>query len=60
MSLLESFGSFAYTKKVLENHLAGIVEEIDKMKLGKNSKLQRVLENILERLDTEAFFDCTD
>jgi geranylgeranyl pyrophosphate synthase len=54
--LLEKFGSFKYTIKVLEKLRDEAVEEMNK--IGGNSHLEEIFELILNNIDSEVFFDC--
>ncbi|XP_063923649.1 terpene synthase-like [Zophobas morio] len=57
VDIMESFGSFEYTRKLLEDTKNGVFDEVDKMKIGKNPHLQRVLEDIFTKLETDLFID---
>ncbi|XP_063904816.1 terpene synthase-like [Zophobas morio] len=46
VDIMESFGSFEYTRKVLEDMKNGVFDEVDNLKLEKNPHLERVLEDI--------------
>jgi geranylgeranyl pyrophosphate synthase len=54
--LLEKFGSFEYTIKVLEKLRDEAVEEMNK--IGGNSHLEEIFELILNNIDSEVYFDC--
>ncbi|KAJ3645854.1 hypothetical protein Zmor_023478 [Zophobas morio] len=60
VEIMESFGSFEYTRNVLEDLKKGILEEVIKMKLERNLQLERVLEDIFTHLETEIFADGCD
>jgi geranylgeranyl pyrophosphate synthase len=54
--LLEKFGSFEYTIKVLEKLRDEAVEEMNR--IGGNSHLEEIFELILNNIDSEVYFDC--
>ncbi|KAJ3658218.1 hypothetical protein Zmor_009971 [Zophobas morio] len=60
VDILESFGSFKYTRKVLEDLKDGIFADVDKMNMGKNPYLERVLQNIFDNFETEIYYDGCD
>ncbi|XP_063924467.1 terpene synthase-like [Zophobas morio] len=60
VDILESFGSFEYTRKELEKLKNGILTDADNMNMGKNPYLKRVLEDLLGNLETEIYFDDCD
>ena len=57
VEILESFGSFEYTRKVLEELKNGILVDVDDMNVGKKSCLERVLHDVLDNLETEIYYD---
>ena len=60
VEILESFGSFEYTRKVLEELKNGILVDVDNMNVGKNLYLERVLHDVLDNLETEIYYDGCD
>ena len=60
IDILESFGSFEYTRKELEKLKNGILIDVDNMNMGKNPQLERVLEDVLGNLETEIYYDGCD
>jgi geranylgeranyl diphosphate synthase type 3 len=56
VGLLEKFGSFEYTIKVLEKLRDEAVEEMNR--IGGNSHLEEIFELILNNIDSEVYFDC--
>ena len=60
LDILESFGSFEYTRKELEKLKNGILIDVDNMNMGKNPQLERVLEDVLGNLETEIYYDGCD
>ncbi|KAJ3652911.1 hypothetical protein Zmor_018836 [Zophobas morio] len=60
VDILESFGSFEYTRKELEKLKNGILTDADNMNMGKNPYLERILEDVLGNLETEIYYDCCD
>ncbi|KAJ3658214.1 hypothetical protein Zmor_009967 [Zophobas morio] len=60
VDILESFGSFEHTRKVLKELKDGIFDDVDKMNMGKNPYLERVLQNVFGNLETEIYYDGCD
>ena len=60
VEIMESFGSFEYTRKVLEELKNGILVDVDNMNVGKNLYLERVLHDVLDNLETEIYYDGCD
>ena len=60
VDILESFGSFEHTRKVLKELKDGIFDDVDKMNMGKNPYLERVLQNVFDNLETEIYYDGCD
>ncbi|KAJ3653044.1 hypothetical protein Zmor_018962 [Zophobas morio] len=60
VEIMEGFGSFEFTRNVLENLRKGILADVEKMKLEKNPYLEKILEDIFSRLETEIYFDGCD
>ncbi|XP_063916578.1 terpene synthase-like isoform X1 [Zophobas morio] len=60
VNILESFGSFEYTRKTLGKLRGDILSEVDNLQLNENPYLKRVLEDILNNLETEIYFDRCD
>ena len=60
LDILESFGSFEYTRKELEKLKNGILTDADNMNMGKNPYLERILEDVLGNLETEIYYDGCD
>ncbi|XP_063924824.1 terpene synthase-like [Zophobas morio] len=60
VDIMESFGSFEQTRKAMEELRCGILADIDKINLGKNLCMERVLQNALDNLETEIYYDGCD
>ncbi|KAJ3652917.1 hypothetical protein Zmor_018842 [Zophobas morio] len=60
VDILESFGSFEYTRRELEKLKIGILTDADSMNMGKNPYLERILEDVLGNLETEIYYDGCD
>ncbi|XP_063924481.1 terpene synthase-like [Zophobas morio] len=60
VDILESFGSFEYTRRELEKLKIGILTDADHMNMGKNPYLERILEDVLGNLETEIYYDSCD
>ena len=60
VDIMEGFGSFEYTRKVMEELKNGILADVDKMNLRKNSCLERLLQDVFDNLETEIYYDGCD
>ncbi|KAJ3665291.1 hypothetical protein Zmor_000792 [Zophobas morio] len=60
VNILESFGSFEYTRKVLEDLKDEILADAEKMNMGKNPYLERILQNLFDNFETETYYDRCD
>ena len=60
VNIMDSFGSFEYTRNALEDLKNEIRADLEKTKVEKNPLIERIFHDVFSSLDNEIYFDGCD